>query len=291
MKNRAAIEEAISAETGVPAIVDSVTPQESGSINQTHVIGLRDGRQFFVKQNSVAAHYPGLFPAERKALEVLSAVGVIRVPMPLYASKDFIIMEAIEFFSPSDNWQECIGQQLANLHRATGRDMFGFESDNYLGTTPQINTLHSDWIAFWREYRLITQLDRFAASGNQGDRLVVLGWELCERVAEIIQEPDEPAVLLHGDLWSGNAACDIDGLPVIFDPASYYGRREAELGMMQLFGGFNRRCFDAYGEVWPLADGSGRRIAFYRLYHELNHLNCFGRSYYDMCMSTIRSIL
>ena len=81
------------------------------------------------------------------------------------------------------------------------------------------------------------------------------------------------------------------GRPVIFDPAIYYGHREAELAMMHMFGGFNRNCFDAYSEVWPLAGASDRRIAIYRLYHELNHLNCFGRSHYDRCLETLYAIL
>ncbi len=61
--------------------------------------------------------------------------------------------------------------------------------------------------------------------------------------------------------------------------------------MMHMFGGFNQNCFDGYSEVWPLADASDRRIAIYRSYHELNHLNCFGRSYYGRCLETLYTIL
>jgi len=78
---------------------------------------------------------------------------------------------------------------------------------------------------------------------------------------------------------------------VIFDPASYYGHREAEFGMMRLFGGFGARCEAAYQEVWPFQPGVDRRIALYQLYHQLNHLNLFGPSYYDGCLSTARSLL
>ena len=93
------------------------------------------------------------------------------------------------------------------------------------------------------------------------------------------------------DFWSGKAAANEKGEPVIFDPASYYGHREAEIGMMRLFGGFGPRCEAAYAEVWPLQDGYEQRITLYRLYHELNHLNLFGRSYYQTCLSTINSLL
>jgi protein-ribulosamine 3-kinase len=97
--------------------------------------------------------------------------------------------------------------------------------------------------------------------------------------------------LLHGDLWSGNAAADHHGKPVIFDPASYYGHREAEFGMMRLFGGFGPRVEAAYQEVWPFEPGNDERIALYRLYHELNHLNLFGAAYYGQCIDTIKALL
>ena len=48
--------------------------------------------------------------------------------------------------------------------------------------------------------------------------------------------------LLHGDLWGGNWAVDTDtGEPVVFDPAVYYGDREADIAMTRLFGGFGPR--------------------------------------------------
>ncbi len=107
----------------------------------------------------------------------------------------------------------------------------------------------------------------------------------------LLGEIDEAAVLLHGDLWSGNAAADEKGEPIIYDPASYYGHREAEIGMMRMFGGFGPRCEAAYDEVWPLTAGAEQRITLYRLYHELNHLNLFGSSYYQSCISTMESLL
>jgi fructosamine-3-kinase len=102
-------------------------------------------------------------------------------------------------------------QQLADLHRTTAQDEHGLKKDNYLRTTAQINAHHANWNVFWRERRLIPQLDRFARAGNQGDRLVVMGWEPCDRLDEFIDVPDEPGILLHGGLWFGNAASDAAG--------------------------------------------------------------------------------
>lgn len=282
---------AIGEATGYSSEIIGCMRVAGGSICDAGIVELADGRRYFVKTHPQAAYCPGMFAAESLALARLSAAEAIRVPAPVTASDDFLVLEAFEPSAPDAHWQARIGRELAALHRATAGPVVGFECDNYLGTTLQANTAAADWVSFWCERRLLPQLELFAASGPTGDRLLELGYELVDRLATIIGEPDEPCVLLHGDLWSGNAAADADGAPVIFDPASYYGRREAELGMMQLFGGFDRTCFAAYREVWPLASDSARRIAVYRLYHELNHLNLFGRGYYEQCVATLRALL
>ena len=232
-----------------------------------------------------------MFAAEFAALALLAAPGVIRVPQPIAFDEEYIVLDAFRPRMPGRDWHETIGRQLAELHRATRQAWFGFHCDNYLGHMRQPNQPSEEWLQFWREQRLGWQLSLFAEKTDSGDRLLVLAEKLLSALEGLLASVDEPAVLLHGDLWSGNAAADESGAPVIFDPASYYGHREAEIGMMRLFGGFGSRCEAAYSEVWPLAPGSERRIALYRLYHELNHLNLFGRSYYRMCIETMESLL
>ena len=281
----------IAAASGFHSDIVQRTAVSGGSICASALITLADGRRYFVKTRPPAANCPGMFVAESRALERLRAAAAIRVPAPVAVSDDFLVLEPFAPRAPDASWQVRIGRELAALHAATAGQSPGFECDNYLGTTPQPNATAADWVAFWRDRRLLWQLERFAAAGNAGDPLLALGYALADRLTAIIGEPAEPCVLLHGDLWAGNAAADADGAPVIFDPASYYGRREAELGMMQLFGGFDATCFAAYDEVWPLAPDSARRIAVYRLYHELNHLNLFGRGYYAQCTATLRGLL
>lgn len=282
---------AIGRASGVFSDITGWTRVGGGSICAAGIVSLADGRRYFVKTHPAAARCPGMFAAEALALERLRATGAIRVPAPVAVSDEFLVLETFTPGTPDRGWQARIGRELATLHRATTRQVPGFERDNYLGTTPQPNATAPEWVSFWRDRRLLWQLERFAASGHSGDPLLDRGYRLADRLAAIIGEPAEPCVLLHGDLWAGNAAADTDGAPVIFDPASYYGRREAELGMMQLFGGFDPACFAAYEEIWPLAPDSARRIAVYRLYHELNHLNLFGPGYYDHCMTTLRGLL
>jgi len=291
MKLQARIEEAITAATGEAARFAASRSVTGGCINDSRVVTLEDGREYFLKLNSGTAQTPGFFEAEFEALSLLAEPGSIRVPQPLAFDDEFIVIEAFREGVPAADWQERMGRQLAELHMATRCERYGFERDNYLGTTLQPNDWANDWVVFWREQRLGWQLHQFARKTSTEDPLLVLGDRLLARLDDLIGGMDEPAVLLHGDLWSGNAAADEHGEPIIFDPASYYGRREAELGMMHLFGGFGPRCEAAYNETWPLAADADRRIALYRLYHELNHLNLFGRSYYQGCIATMESLL
>ena len=101
---------------------------------------------------------------------------------------------------------------------------------------------------------------------------------VCERIDALCGPPESPS-RLHGDLWGGNAIVSSDGAPVLIDPAVYGGHREIDLAMMGLFGGFSGRVFDAYAEVFPLADGSEQRVPLYQLYPLLAHVCLFGSSY------------
>lgn len=283
------VEEALARATGEPAAIASTRQVQGGCINDSCRLQLADGREFFLK-----THYDppaDLFASEALALERLAAPGVIEVPRPIAHDKDFLVLEWIPMGVAGRDWQEQMGRRLALLHQATRHERFGFETDNYLGTTPQPNGWRDAWAGFWRDRRLGWQLTLFAEKTGKDDDLLVLGRKLLGKVADILGGVNETAVLLHGDLWAGNAAANARGEPVIFDPASYYGHREAELGMMRLFGGFGPVCEAAYQEVWPLEDGSEERILLYRLYHELNHLNLFGGGYYQGCLTTIRALL
>ena len=291
MNIQARVESAITRETGETARLSHYSPCHGGSINESYRIELADGRIFFLKRNKRSASCPGMFELEFKALALLYESSTVRIPRPLVYADEFIVMEWFSEGAPAADWQSRLGQGLAQLHRSTRSARFGFESDNYLGTTLQPNNWSDSWLEFWQSRRLGFQLELFSQNTGRDDPLLKQGQRLLERLDRFLSEVDEPPVLLHGDLWSGNAAATENGEPIIYDPASYYGHREAEIAMMRMFGGFSGECEAAYAEEWPLAPGSEERIRLYRLYHELNHLNLFGRSYYDSCMSTIRSLV
>lgn len=291
MSFQARLESVIGAATGEAVHIHAMQPCHGGSINQAYLLTLADGSQVFAKTHSTAHSCPAMFAMEYHALELLADAAAIRVPRAIARAEDLLVLEAFTPGNPRGDWQELMGQRLALLHRATAQQQFGFESNNYLGTTLQDNRWRDNWLSFWREQRLAPQLDLYAGVAGKDDPLIHLGAKLLDRLDTLIGHIDEPAVLLHGDLWSGNAAADENGQPIIFDPASYYGHREAELGMMRMFGGFDKRCFAAYAQTWPLQAGSEERISLYRLYHELNHLNLFGSAYYGACLATIKSLL
>lgn len=100
---------------------------------------------------------------------------------------------------------------------------------------------------------------------------------------------DVVPALLHGDLWSGNVAEYSTG-PVIFDPASFYGHAEFELGIAGLFGGFGKHFYSAYHEKIPKAPGFEKRHQLYQLFHYLNHWNHFGTGYRGSALRIMKEL-
>lgn len=167
---------------------------------------------------------------------------------------------------------------------------FGFAHDNFIGTTSQPNAWTNDWITFWREQRLGFQLELAACNGYGGE-LQKLGQQLMERLPELFADYHPIPSLLHGDLWGGNHAYTADESPVIFDPAPYYGDREADMAMTELFGGFDQEFYAAYRAAWPLNAGFATRKVLYNLYHILNHANLFGGGYARQAEGMMRRLL
>ncbi|MBI5713466.1 MAG: fructosamine kinase family protein [Chloroflexi bacterium] len=207
-----------------------------------------------------------------------------RVPQVFCVGANFILLEYIDAGARKNNFWETLGEQLAQLHlRASPR--FGFDHDNYIGSTPQINAWENDGYKFFVEHRLLYQADlarknHLFDSPNLQSLISIL-----KKLPSLI--PPQPASLLHGDLWSGNIHNDESGNPVLIDPAAHYGWAEAELAMMNLFGSTPQSFFRAYESARPLHSGYKERFDLYNLYHLLNHANLFGGSYGASVMSII----
>jgi len=250
-----------------------------GSINRSYAFDTVDGARYFLKLNQASAL--DMFEAERDGLAELRAANAVRVPEPLatgaVGDEAWLLTEYLEFGARTVESAALLGERLAAQHREV-RSEFGWHRDNTIGSTPQLNPASPNWIEFLRDVRLGFQLRR-ASDNGLDSRTVERGFLLLERLPALFNDYAPVASLLHGDLWGGNWGVAADGVPVIFDPAVYFGDREADIAMTMLFGGFGAAFLDAYEAAYPLDPGFQRRIDLYNLYHVLNHFNLFGGGY------------
>ncbi|QCE02825.1 protein-ribulosamine 3-kinase, chloroplastic-like isoform X1 [Vigna unguiculata] len=271
--------------------ITKISPVGGGCINLASRYDT-DAGSFFVKTNRSIG--PSMFEAEALGLGAMYETGTICVPKPykfgpLPTGGSFIIMEFIQF-GASRGYQSELGRKLAEMHKAGKSSKgYGFDVDNTIGSTPQINTWSSDWVQFYGEHRLGYQLklllDQF------GDRTIYeKGQRLVKSIGRLFANVEIEPCLLHGDLWSGNISSNKNGEPVILDPACYYGHSEAEFGMSWC-AGFGGSFYDSYFKVMPKQPGFEERRDLYMLYHYLNHYNLFGSGYRSSAMSIIDDYL
>ena len=264
-------------------------PVGGGDISSAWQVQTKTGPVFL---KTAAANAADSFAAEADGLKELKRADAVRVPEVLAAGATqtdrFLALEWLALGANSPDGDRVFGQQLAKLHAQTA-DRFGWKRNNTIGCTPQINTWADSWVNFYREQRLIFQLE-LAENNGFGSALKESGAELTEKLSGLFANYEPVPSLLHGDLWAGNRS-SINGQPVIFDPAVYYGDRETDLAMTELFGGFSVDFYSAYRAAYPLDEGYRVRKKLYNLYHVLNHLNLFGGGYLAQAESIIEGLL
>ncbi len=290
MERFTAIARELSALSGVQCAPTPECSVAGGSINECYA--WRCGAErLFVKVGAPAARAG--FEAESLGLAELMRARALRVPRVLACGQTeaaaFLALEWIEAGVADARCEERLGEGLAALH-AVSASRFGFQHDNLIGRTPQSNGWTSNWAEFFRDRRLRPQL-ALAAQGGDGAGLTELGARLLERVPALLGGHQPRASLLHGDLWGGNWLASRHGEPVVFDPAVYYGDREADLAMTRLFGGFGSSFYRAYNAAAPLAPGWQARSELYNLYHVLNHANLFGAAYTHQARAMMERLL
>ena len=260
-----------------------------GCINQGYAL-IGEQRTYFVKLNSASGLE--MFAAEALGLKHMGETQTIRIPQPVcWGSVDnyaYLVMEWLELGRGGGHqpW-ETMGSQLAQMHRFAGSNQFGWDINNTIGSTPQINTWTESWSEFFAQHRIGYQL-RLAK--RRGGNFPNTG-KVVDAVQEFLAGHNPQPSLVHGDLWSGNAAVTDAGEAVIFDPATYWSDREVDLAMTELFGGFPAAFYRGYNQAWELDSGYAQRKTLYNLYHILNHFNLFGGSYESQAMGMIRRIL
>ena len=270
--------QALSDSEGQAHVFQSAQQVGGGSINTAYKI-TTNKNIFFLKLNRL--HAISMFEAEADGLKELANSTAFHVPHVYCTgqtqSHSFILMEYIPLATNTEVSAQRMGEALANMHHEK-QLYFGWHRDNTIGLTLQINSKTKNWEDFWKNKRLRYQLS-LAIKNSMTARLqdkinVIIDKQNC-----LFQGYSLFPSRLHGDLWGGNVASDTDENPVIFDPALYYGDREADIAMTELFGGFNNEFYQAYQTNFPLDPGYAVRKWLYNLYHLLNHFNLFGSSY------------
>ncbi len=288
--NWQAIVQSIESATRQPFKLLKAQPLAGGDINAAYRLQA-EHVSFFVKLNT--PERLAMFEAEAVGLQALAQTQAIRVPKFIACGQTtdhaFLVLEHINLHNLNSRSEQLLGQQLAQLHMQK-QAYFGWHCDNTIGSTIQVNGRYHDWITFWQEQRLGHQLTLAAAKGY-GGRLQTLGEKLRTNLKPLFSGYQPQPALVHGDLWVGNVAADEQGNPVIYDPACYFGDRETDLAMTELFGGFSPAFYQAYQAVYPLEPGYVRRKTLYNLYHILNHLNLFGPSYQHQAENMLDKLL
>ena len=260
-----------------------------GSIADAQKIITESGKEYFLKTYSSTNRL--ILRNEANGLLELRKAKAIRIPEIIFYDDEVLILEFIKTGARNNKFYEKFGRQFAEMHKHTS-DKFGFYENNNIGSNPQINLPQkNNWIEFYWENRLLYQYKLAEKNGyvDADIRKSFIGLE--KHIPYILNETDVKPCLLHGDLWSGNFIIDEKGLPVLIDPAVYYGSREADLGMTKLFGGFDSQFYYAYNETYPLEEDWEYRVDIYKLYHVLNHLNLFGTGYLSQAKSIINNYI
>ncbi len=286
------IEETLKDIYGSNVKVTGKSPVFGGDINESSLLALSNGTRVFIKENR--SRDEDFFAAEAAGLKAIASTSTIDTAHVISfgsdAGKSYLMLEYIEKGTKTSSFWDTFGENLAKMHRAdtsafVSSGSFGFDSDDYIGATPQKNTPSSSWIEFFRTNRLEFQFKMADRYFDDSERSRIL--RLLDRLDDLLIEPEHPS-LLHGDLWSGNFMVSKDSQPVLIDPAVYVGHAEADIAMTELFGGFSPAFYDSYKRENPFAGGYSDRRDLYNLYHILNHLNLFGSSYLSGVLRTVR---
>jgi fructosamine-3-kinase len=285
------LKEAVSLVSGKDVSVERKQAVHGGDANDAYKLFLSNGEALFLKANSISNK--DFFRAEAEGVAAIRTTGTIRVPNIHAIGTDdgysFLLMEFIERAVTVQDFWEKLGTGLAAMHKADVSSFvtdgkYGFNSDNYIGAGRQKNTPKSSWIDFFSECRLRPQFE-LASRYFDGSLIRKTNW-LLDNLDRFLYEPEKPS-LLHGDLWAGNFMSDETGQPMLIDPAVYVGCNEADIAMTELFGGFDRKFYDAYFKAMGAIPGYKERRDLYNLYHLTNHLNLFGSSYLSAVVRTI----
>ena len=200
----------------------------------------------------------------------------------------FLVTEYLDITSsPRAPSADSLAAKLAKLHTTpapvpsgNNKPMFGFPVTTCCGDTPQDNTLKHSWADFFANNRLRFILRQSEAKNGSDKELRKAVEETVESVVPRLLGDGHLGgpngivpVVLHGDLWSGNASRARIGASeevqdVVYDPSACYGHSEYDLGIMRMFGGFGGSFLREYHQLCPKTEPVEEyddRVALYEL--------------------------
>ena len=267
-------------------ICDSIHQVKSGDSHTAFKVS--DGKQrFFVKINK-KIHLAN-FEAEAQGLEHLSSTHLFKVPnvicSGLVSDHSFLVLEHLDMTQGNEQTWFQFGQTLAKLHNSHTQQMYGWQADNFIGLTLQTNLWQKKWNCFFAEQRIGFMLQLLSEKGHVLANIDAV----VASVKNLLVGHNPTSSMLHGDLWQGNSGFH-KNQSVLYDPAFYFGDRETDLAMTELFGRFPESFYQGYDDVWPLPANYQYRKPIYQLYHVLNHALLFGGHYLDSAKLTLKNL-
>ena len=232
--------------------IENIYPVKGGDLNDTYRIESFN-KKYFLKLN-IAQNFPNLFVKEANGLKALAETNIFDIPEIIKNGEtdnnfQYLILDWIEQGQPTiENW-ESFGVNMAKFHQITN-EQFGWSEDNYIAIIVQPNSYRSTWVDFYSENRILPMVKLLADKKLLKPKEVKAANRLCTELINIF--PEEKPTLIHGDLWNGNIITRENGDITLIDPAIYYGHREMDIALAELFGGFDDSFFNVYNEVFPL---------------------------------------
>lgn len=257
----------------------TVRSVSGGDINEAYYVRT-DKNEYFVKLNRQVKK--DFFEFEAEGINIIGDTKTINVPNLIGVVEDeethvpMLWMEWIEGSKNSET-DKLLGERLAALHLCEG-EKYGFHRDSYIGGINQRNGLFDSWCTYYREVRLMGQIEL----GRSKGRITGTRYRKLEKLIESLGEwiPIQPKKsVLHGDLWGGNWMTGQNGTPYLIDPSTLFGDHEFEIAFTELFGGFSQIFYEAYSSVFRLSRDYEERRDIYQLFYLLVHLNLFGEMY------------
>ncbi len=260
-----------------------------GDVNEAFKVYTDKGPYFLLLQRGGDINF---FQAEIAGLKLFEKYGVSAPRILDSGVSDegaYLLLDYIE----EGRWldQGDLAKELKKVHQIKSPNgKFGFDFA-YRGSAISFsNAFKKTWREVFLEERLDKLRDKLSEGKIWSGEDLATYEKLRKVVDSYLKRRESEPVLLHGDLWPGNAMFSVEGKAYLFDPAPLYGDWEFDIGVSTVFSGFDDNFYRTYLQDIKKDSERAIRLEFYRLYLLMVHLHKFGnmyRSSVDLSMEKI----